>query len=128
MGCDIHIAVEKRVGSKWVMVNRIVYPETAAYRNYKRFASLAGVRGDGPEPRGLPDDISESSQLFVDEFGEDGHSHSWLPIKEAAYIFSKTSQRMEDDNDYAKEYPISYYFDVEESEADNYRIVFFFDN
>lgn len=48
-----------------------------AGRNYDWFALLAGVRGDGPESRGVPDDISDLARIEIDSWGEDGHSHSW---------------------------------------------------
>lgn len=65
-------------------------------RNYNEFAILANVRngfgfggcdtGDPIKPismpKGLPDDISEEVKLKAEEWGSDGHSHSWLTIKE----------------------------------------------
>ena len=65
-------------------------------RNYDLFAILADVRngsgfagvdtGDGfnPifEPRGLPEDVSKDYKQLVDNYGEDGHSHSWVTLEE----------------------------------------------
>lgn len=65
MGCDIHVLLERKVGDKWVMVNRLESPVTD--RNYKRFAALAGVCGDGAVAKGLPDDLSESGRLYAAE-------------------------------------------------------------
>ena len=54
-------------------------------RNYDFFAKLAGVRGDGPEPKGAPDDASELARMMIDQDGPDGHSHSWDTLKD--FIF-----------------------------------------
>lgn len=134
MGCDIHIALEKKVGldrlgNKWVMVNRL--EGQARCRNYPRFSALAGVRyGYGDKlpigsAKGVPHDVSESAKLFIDEWGADGHSHSYMPVKDAASIFLETEYQA---SEFCKSYPCSCFFDVEEDEADDYRIVFFFDN
>lgn len=127
MGCDIHIATEKRVDDKWVMVTRAFWNTAARTRNYHRFAALAGVRGDGPPPRGLPDDISDSTRLFRDEWGDDGHSDSWLPLHDAARLWLETERG--EVNDFMRKWPESHYFDVElESYPGVYRVVFWFDN
>jgi len=65
-------------------------------RNYDLFAILADVRngygfagcdtGNAVEPidypRGLPDDVSKEIQVCSDEWGCDGHSHSYFTIRE----------------------------------------------
>ena len=101
MGCDIHFVIERRFGDRWVGVYSSVYtPQVptagesrgeemdawkrrAAFkqRNYDFFARLAGVRGAGPDPQGMPEDASD---LAVAEFGDDCdlHSHSHLPYEE----------------------------------------------
>ena len=69
MGADIHGVVEKRVRldgvDKWVAVSFLRYPDKGKERNYTRFAALAGVRGDGPRPKGAPGDMSESGRLHL---------------------------------------------------------------
>lgn len=127
MGCDIHICVEKKVNDKWVMVNRLHHGSPATVRNYRRFAALAGVRGNGPEPKGLPEDISDSTRLCSDEWGVDGHSHSYMDLQETAKIYLRT-EYSDENNEYINKYPESHYFDIEESELKDYRIVFWFDN
>lgn len=122
MGCDIHALIERKVGNKWVMVNRL--NGEATRRNYTRFAALAGVRGDGPAAKGLPDDLSESGRLYADDWEGDAHSHSFLGAKEAAAIFLATAH--EPDN-YAKSYPCSHFFEIDDDE-DSHRLVFWFDN
>ena len=132
MGCDIHGTIEKKVNGKWVMVEPIT--GKARYRNYERFARLAGVRGEGPAPRGIPSDISDSTRLHIDKWGTDGHSHSYLPISEAARILLETELKPE----HEVNYPASYYFGVDNEccptcqrpiDIDSeYRLVFWFDN
>jgi hypothetical protein len=102
MGCDIHVVLEtKRTegisSPKWIGTNAYnVIPslgiscddtETWFYwriagRNYGFFSQLAGVRGEGPKPRGLPEDVSDMALWLSDSWGYDGHSHSWGTLEE----------------------------------------------
>lgn len=106
MGADIHIYAEVKLkNGEWAMSNafetqpRRVFglkenPEdygllfyTVSNRNYRFFAALAGVRGEGPEPRGLPADISPIVRQEVESWGINGHSHSWMYPEEFAKAF-----------------------------------------
>lgn len=107
MGCDIHIHVEYKVlvkgRKKWqcgdyFMLNP--YYGTNEYekekysvvdfcgdRNYLLFSVLADVRNYADnayisEPRGLPADISKEVKAIAEDWGEDGHSHSYLTLQE----------------------------------------------
>jgi len=75
-------------------------------RNYDLFAILADVRnrrgfagaptGAGfkpiDEPRGLPDDITPEVASEAEGWGVDGHSHSWLLLKEVqGYDYEQTT-------------------------------------
>ena len=51
-------------------------------RDYDFFGRLAGVRRDGPEPNGLPDDLSTMSRRFIDRWEGDGHSHCHFTLRE----------------------------------------------
>ena len=56
-------------------------------RNYAMFSVLANVRNYGKteyidEPRGLPKDVTEMVKEDADDWGVDGHSHSYLTLKE----------------------------------------------
>ena len=70
-------------------------------RNYELFATLANVRNrpsiwefmDGnaekavplpfiAEPKGVPSDLGVHTKKYIDSWGEDGHSHSFLTLKE----------------------------------------------
>lgn len=110
MGCDIHLFIEKRVDGKWEPVkggnpyfgiwadepkesyNGWFYNS----RNYSLFAVLAGVRNNYDikpiaEPKGLPTDISDIVKTDSDRWDCDGHSHSWLTLKELLdYDINKT--------------------------------------
>ena len=110
MGCDIHLVLEYKYKGQWVGIHafesadatshHLLYrddggskdPDWAAYwraesRNYELFAQLAGVRGSGPEPNGLPKDISLLAQHVVDSWGEDGHSHCHYTLRECGVHF-----------------------------------------
>lgn len=103
MGCDIHLYTEKRKGDEWVCVDHFKinpyyrdFPnEEEPYqlipiydtRDYLLFATLANVRnysGITPidAPRGLPNDVSDTVKEASENWGVDGHSHSWLTAKE----------------------------------------------
>lgn len=65
-------------------------------RNYDDFAILADVRngrgfagirtGDGfnpiSQPKGIPEDATEEVVEYLESYGPDGHSHSYLTLKE----------------------------------------------
>jgi hypothetical protein len=103
MGCDIHFFVERRKRGRWGEVYKkekveIRYPKGKPYvyytnyygyrgRNYDLFAILAGVRNYNDiqpisEPRGLPDDVCKPIKKESDAWDCDGHSHSYLTLKE----------------------------------------------
>ena len=107
MGCDIHVYAEAKKDGKWESVDKWVdeYGEgpDAKYdsrlytgRNYVLFSFLADVRnghgfagvdtGDRIEPicapKGVPDDCDARIAKACDDWGCDGHSHSWLTIGE----------------------------------------------
>lgn len=103
MGCDIHLVIERKshVSDQWICViaptwesvcqdpismNTPDPPTPAGYflraRNYNFFAAIAGVRGSGPDPKGLPTNISQTTQELTQEWGMDGHSHSHMPLEQ----------------------------------------------
>ena len=106
MGCDIHLYCEKQIdidGKKiWWCADRFMLNEyyltdktepkllvdhIYGDRDYTLFAVLAGIRDNGTtemidEPRGLPKDVSAIIKKESDDWGVDGHSHSWLTAKE----------------------------------------------
>ena len=77
-------------------------------RSYDLFSILADVRngsgfagvdtGDGfipiDSPRGLPEDPSTEVLEASDDYGSDGHSHSWLTVTELMdYDWTKTTKK-----------------------------------
>lgn len=107
MGCDIHMFVEykhkvddveKWVSGDYFKMNPLfgLYEdgeqfevlELHGHRNYQLFATLAGVMdhsGDNvpiSEPKGLPIDVCSFVKAASDYMDGDGHSHSWLTLKE----------------------------------------------
>lgn len=158
MGADIHIWLERKLPSgNWAMHDRcdslsleahnIELPLGRAYvgdqayhrvsgRNYAFFAALAGVRGEGPAPRGLPPDVSDYVQCESDAYGSDGHSHSWMLASEFMPLFAEHHL----DEKYAVEVVagrltwaalfarfFGTYLDTPDG-LNDYRFVFFFDN
>jgi len=108
MGCDIHLYQEQKIDGQWKSTDvwsdkykegrlSVAYDDMAYHdRNYNLFAILADVRngrgfagvntgtGFNPiaQPKGLPDDISEQVHAEAVYWHGDGHSHSWLTMRE----------------------------------------------
>ncbi len=105
-------------------------------RDYKFFARLAGVRGDGPEPNGVPPDASAMSQRCVLRWGSDNHSHGHMTLRE----FVKRKIVSDDSLAEAAKCklqggdPIAKYLgdyvddDYDITLDDNTRVIFWFDN
>jgi len=123
MGTDIHGWTERNVKGRWIAVAKLTSPHGHA-RNYKRFAALAGVRGEGPVPRGLPVDIADTTKYHVDDWGADGYCHSWLPLAEALLIFQQT-ERHSDTVTLRSHFGLQIDF---LAPLDDYRLVFWFDS
>ena len=166
MGCDIHFIVEKKINDRWIGVystqhtphmarspQDIYTPWRTVWcdnRDHSFFSAIAGVRGEGPEPNGLPEDISELAQAIVDEWGGDGHSHGHMPLidfvrakmrvneaeitaAEVTHQLTKTAAEQAGwpyKNADKPEYSLADMPEYDDPEPqDNYlRVVFFFDN
>ena len=113
MGADIHIYAERKLkDGTWAMSHDLknfmdgkalrlhmsMTDPNAKYelhwcsprigtRNYQFFAALAGVRGEGPEARGLPDDVSPLVAEEAENWDGDGHSFSWYSARDMVPIF-----------------------------------------
>lgn len=64
-------------------------------RNYAMFSILANVRNYGKteyidEPRGIPEDVTEMVKEDAENWGVDGHSHSYLTLKELIDFHNKS--------------------------------------
>lgn len=97
MGCDIHIFIEQpnfvkkyRVAANmdsllWLSLKMKIKGQNGKFkfnlnkldaRNYKFFAYIANVRGEGPyEPKGLPSDVSDQVKEYIED--NDLHSASY---------------------------------------------------
>ena len=109
-------------------------------RDYDFFAAIAGVRGEGPEPNGIPEDASELARIYIDNYGVDGHSHGHMPLID----FVRAKMRIRADMVTAAEVthkltgkpdrlrsdaPLEYALaDLSAYQDDSVRVVFFFDN
>ena len=98
MGCDIHLHVETKQYDAWLEVRNPIHEETYSQHTYRHwpgsdryytlFAVLADVRNrDGSvtpiaTPRGLPGDASRTVKDEADTWDGDGHSHSYLTLRE----------------------------------------------
>lgn len=161
MGADIHMYVERKLSNgSWATVQTFEPVDKTAMgmksdnaydwmfydvtsRDYGLFAALAGVRGDGPKPLGVPDDASPLYLQYVQDWAGDGHSHSWCSATEFVNTYVST---MDSDTPTVKRFA-SWVLDVgsnnavlrfldvycsvrvsENGDADDYRFCFFFDN
>ena len=114
-------------------------------RNYELFARLASVRGDGREARGLPDDVSEMVQMYADAWEGDGHSHSWLSASDFAddyygiHVLEEDEPMLEYHQNTLqvdKNYAVLQFLQEmcgvsgigEQTQANEFRFVFWFDN
>lgn len=84
MGCDIHMIVEVKRNESWTGIEEL--PESLNERNYSIFAFLVNVRNSfntqGFKPKGKPEMLSDKAKKMFEEWREDGHSHSYLSLKE----------------------------------------------
>lgn len=117
MGTDIHLytEVKKHINGKEMWVNCDLWEINPYYRygddedkkydrelslvslfgdrNYQVFGILADVRGTGnpiiSEPKGLPNDVSDIVKEESDNWDSDGHSHSYLTLREMVEYLEK---------------------------------------
>lgn len=151
MGCDIHYTIEMLDDGEWrhMLDSDAIWLVSGGYdtcwralqaRDYGFFAALAGVRGDGPEPNGVPEDATPKTQDAIERWGDDGHSHGWLPLETFALrklqgsdlsaaavgqlagksAFAELLKRAKVPNDYFAQHL--------QLEAPTMRVIFWFDN
>ena len=162
MGADIHMYAEAKLpDGTWHMVRSYTTISRSAMRgdlpqrpgmfdwvsfkvasrNYEFFAALAGVRGRGPAPLGLPPDVSPAVNYHATRWGSDGHSHSWLSAHDFAQVFTKhhlssdelaqlTASRLEGKYHGSLTHILGEYLAIDEDfvAPENIRFVFWFDN
>lgn len=166
MGCDIHMFVEHKTNDEDWKIHKghicedrqtedmfLLREVSATGRSYALFAELAGVRGHGPQAKGLPADVSKEIIDTVDDWGVDGHSHSWITLEAFQRILSRLGYEDTDRTDMFYDWEKEGFDDMpppfttivaackkeqEELEAESilldtnlkmqHRLVFFFDN
>ena len=153
MGCDIHCYAErKNKDGKWKIIGNVEKEEDGWIsidyepyhdRNYNLFAILANVRnetafagcktGEGfnpiSNPKGVPSDASEEYASLIKQWDSDGHSHSYLTLRELLdYDWTQTTQLQ--GSDYFLSDTITELLKLAGGTKgiDDIRIVFFFDN
>lgn len=82
MGCDVHAHIEIKLNGVWEHLR-----DVSLNRDYHLFSMMADVRNDGKvapiaSPRGLPDDITNITKFNNNVWDGDGHSHSYINIRE----------------------------------------------
>lgn len=104
-------------------------------RDYGFFARLAGVRGDGPEPNGVPSDASALTQRCVMRWEGDGHSHVHMTLREFVKRKIITDVTIADaaksklqGGDPIAEFLAGYYDGNDITLDDNTRVIAWFDN
>jgi hypothetical protein len=138
MGCDIHLVLEKKWNDRWVGVTDFPYIPVQVYggapdykvvrgyphydvrhRDYDLFARLAGVRGRGPEPLGIPDDASDLARMEIEGWDSDGHSHSYCSLQEfvQAKLACDAPEKMLVEDDPRTQDPYYHYFGVDKGDA-----------
>ena len=135
--------IEKRVTDDpnfdwWNDSSKLPNPKTDqpyGGRNYRLFGALAGVRNYNMEiisdfAKGLPVDVSTEVCGFSDEWEDDGHSHSYLTVKE---LIDSKYHKMSKKELYDIGMSSYFFKDVVDSllilgDPEDVRIVFWFDN
>ena len=131
MGADIHTMLEKEINGEWVLVHVPHWNEAGERRNYDRFAKLAGVRGDGPSPKGAPSDISKGAQYRLGKYGSDAHSVSYDTLIRFLDVCKETERDSTWDYSSSKisafcEHYLGIGFNNDEC-VDDFRVVYWFD-
>lgn len=149
MGCDIHAYYERKINDKWESMHPndwqsvtdsedgmkdLPWELTLLNRDYWLFSMLARVQGEFEYsffPKGMPDDVCTAIKTVYDSWAEDGHSHSFLTIKELKHkatelLLEPLTPHIEN-NINGLQKLIKQFPDVSLGD-ENYRIVFWFDN
>ena len=149
MGCDIHMTLERRIEGVWHCIwDGDVRPRTGDHkgteyqpvvardRNYAFFGRLAGVRTDGPGPKGVPTDVSVVTRRVIDIWDCDGHSHSWDTLEDFCNKWAfetPDEEKVQFVKDTLTEKYVTPVYErlfglYEEQEPENVRVVYWFDN
>lgn len=148
MGCDIHFIIEEKTRDDlgWIGiwnsdyiwfgldVEKLRIEEQSLHclqdRHYTFFALLAGVRGIGPDPNGLPADMSSMGQRWNIE-NDDCHSRCHMSLK--MFIMNKITALAQDiigcdEEEGALQSYLKYIIENEEEEKRFRRVLISFDS
>jgi hypothetical protein len=138
MGCDIHVYLEYKEDDYYYFSKEAIFDGKISpriWRDYNTFGILAGVRNYNnfipiAPPRGLPKDVTGAVAGLRRDYGSDGHSTSYLTIKE---IKDRINQNNENEESFKAALEglintIENSFSLSFWCVDDFRIVFWFDN
>jgi len=142
MGCDIHMVIERKRAkdTTWtgvVSTDHLRFDDRPppSERNYAFFSRIADVRTYGDDvkteqPKGVPEDASDLARQEIERWDCDGHSHSWMPLREFCLAYYEVCPP-EDERDLR--YPEARLFGIYPGDGDSrageqWRVVFWFDN
>lgn len=104
-------------------------------RDYGFFSRLAGVRGEGPEPNGAPDDASVMANRCIKRWEGDAHSHGHMSLRDFIQrkivgddTLAEAAKTKLAGRDPIEEFLAEHYDGNDITLDDNTRVVFFFDN
>ena len=104
-------------------------------RDYEFFARLAGVRGEGPRPNGLPSDASAMTQRCIARWEGDGHSHGHMTLREfvrrkiiGGSLLTDAAKTKLQGGDPIEDFLSRHYDGGDVTLDDNTRVVYWFDN
>lgn len=134
MGCDIHVHGEVKINGVW---HHWSHPRIS--RSYSLFGKMAGVRDCSQEPiaqpRGIPDDATDTTKFDYAHWGVDAHTPSCLSGAEVDTLVKWYNKNIADSFEHSE---LGYIFgngwDVKNNPGDypagveDARLIFWFDN
>ena len=104
-------------------------------RDYGFFSRLAGVRGEGPEPNGVPDDASVMTNRCIKRWEGDAHSHGHMSLRDFIQrkivgddTLAEAAKAKLAGRDPIEEFLAEHYDGNDSTLDENTRVVFWFDN
>lgn len=104
-------------------------------RDYGFFGRLAGVRGEGPDPNGVPNDASVMTNRCLKRWEGDAHSHGHMPLRDFIRLkimgddtLAEAAKTRLTGRDPIEEFLAEHYDGSDITLDENTRVVFWFDN
>lgn len=98
MSCDLHVHIEVKIrywshalplAWEHLSMSRVYASTGGVYALFSRMAGVRAEDGDPPpiaQPRGLPRNATRLTRFDAAQWGPNGHTHSWLSIREMAEL------------------------------------------